>query len=162
MVQNELVLERAKNMSLANNFVTDLTSLVVVIDDGDSMQNTFRSGGLGDGKTTGMATPIDIIDTIFLEEKSAVSGPCNITLYSEEYHLGESLTFSVSVPDLSIWDFEEELTSVKVVGTCGWKIFTGNFLSFFKSLSLIVDIIRDILHWEVPGLHFLTEISGVG
>ena len=31
LCQNATVLERAKNMSLANNFVTDLTSLVVVI-----------------------------------------------------------------------------------------------------------------------------------
>ena len=30
--QNDVLLERAKNMSLANNFVTDLTSLVVVIE----------------------------------------------------------------------------------------------------------------------------------
>ena len=32
MHQNQVLLEKAKNMSLANNFVTDLTSLVVVID----------------------------------------------------------------------------------------------------------------------------------
>ena len=31
MMQNELILERAKNLSLANTFVKDLTSLFVVI-----------------------------------------------------------------------------------------------------------------------------------
>ena len=32
--QNEVIVERAKNLSLAHNFVTDLTSFVNVIDDG--------------------------------------------------------------------------------------------------------------------------------
>ena len=35
-------------------------------------------------------------------------------------------------------------------------------LFLFQSLSLIVDIIRYILHWGVPGLHFLSEIFGDG
>ena len=34
LLQNAAILERTKNKSLANNFVTDLTSLLVVIDDG--------------------------------------------------------------------------------------------------------------------------------
>merc|ERR1712088_970009 len=61
--KNDVLLEKAKNMSLANNFVTDLTSLVVVIepelrsDDSD----TYTSGGSGDDDT-GMATPIDGLD----------------------------------------------------------------------------------------------------
>ena len=40
-----------------------------------------------------------------------------------------SLTFSSSMPDLSVWDFEEKLASVKVEGTCQWKIFTGGTLT---------------------------------
>ena len=130
MHQNQVLLEKAKNMSLANNFVTDLTSLVVVIDDGsrNSNQNAFRSGGSGTG-CTGMCTPIDdgldISSLISPEENSAVISSCNITLYSDEFYQGESLTFSSSVPDLSVWDFEEKLVSVKVEGTCQWKIFTG-------------------------------------
>ena len=138
--QNDVVLERAKNMSLANNFVTDLTSLVVVIDDGarNSNGNAFRSGGSGDGRTGGMSTPIDGFNVSSLikpeEKNSTASGPCNITFYSEDHHQGESLTFSASVPDLSVWDFEEKLESLKVEGPCDWKIFTGD--THTLSLSL--------------------------
>ena len=126
---NEVLLERAKNMSLANNFVTDLTSLVVVIesdlrsDDSD----TYTSGGSGDDDA-GMATPIDGLDiasVISPEDNIAAMGACNITLYSEEYWAGESQTFSQSVPDLSVWDWEEKLASVQVEGSCEWEIFTG-------------------------------------
>ena len=69
------------------------------------------------------------------EKNPAASGPCNITLYSEELLLGESVTFSSSVPDLALWDFREKLESVKVEGACNWKIFTGK-----KSLSLYITI----------------------
>merc|ERR1711874_169879 len=110
---NDILLEKAKNMSLANNFVTDLTSLVVVIesdlrsDDSD----TYTSSGSGDD--TGMATPIDGLNIA-----------SSITLYSEEYWDGESVSFSEAVPDLSVWDWEEKLASVQVEGDCQWLIFT--------------------------------------
>ena len=71
--QNEAQLELAKNMSLANNFVTDLTSLVVVIepelrsDDSD----TYTSGGSGDDDG-GMATPIDGLDIASVISPEAV------------------------------------------------------------------------------------------
>ena len=48
---NDVLLERAKNLSLANNFVTDLTSLVVVIEPELKTTDTFISGGAGDGCT---------------------------------------------------------------------------------------------------------------
>jgi len=124
---NDILLEKAKNMSLANNFVTDLTSLVVVIesdlrsDDSD----TYTSSGSGDD--TGMATPIDGLDiasVISPENNTAAMGACSITLYSEEYWDGESVTFSEAVPDLSVWDWEEKLASVQVEGDCQWLIFT--------------------------------------
>ena len=125
---NDILLEKAKNMSLANNFVTDLTSLVVVIesdlrsDDSD----TYTSGGSADD--TGMATPIDGLDiasVISPENNTAAMGACSITLYSEEYWDGESVSFSEAVPDLSVWDWEEKLASVQVEGNCEWEIFTG-------------------------------------
>ena len=141
MYGNEVVLEIARNMSLANNFVTDLTSLVVVVNDGarNSNLNTFRIGGSDDGRTPGMSTPIDttfnVSSLIWPEEKNstASSPPCNITFYSEDHHQGESLTFSFSVPDLSVWDFEEKLESLKVEGPCDWEIFTGDSLSLSLS-----------------------------
>ena len=47
LYQSNVLKERAKNMALDYNFVTDLTSLVVRIDDGarNSQKNIFRSGG---------------------------------------------------------------------------------------------------------------------
>jgi len=149
--QNNILLDRARNMSLANNFVTDLTSLVVVIQPelrntfisggaGDELRTTFISGGAGDG-CTGMCVPIDSfnISTLISPEENAVAGgPCNITLFSGDYHQGESVTFSKSVPDLAIWGWEEALESVKVEGACDWKIYTdksytGEFLTFKSS-----------------------------
>ena len=122
LCQNALVLERAKKMSLANNFATELTSLVLKIE-GES----FRSGVSGDGGSSngpaGMCSPTSP------GENSGDSGPCNISLYSKESYKGDSLTFSSSMPDLSVWDFEEKLASVKVEGTCQWKIFTGGTLT---------------------------------
>merc|ERR1712226_797550 len=137
---NDVLLERAKNLSLANNFVTDLTSLVVVIEPELKTTNTFISGGAGDG-CTGMCVPIDSLDISSLispEKNSVVVPPCNITLFSGDYHQGESVTFSDSVPDLSIWGWEEKLVSVKVEGTCYWEIYTdesytGEFLTFKSS-----------------------------
>ena len=144
LCQNAMVLERAKRMSLANYFTNDLTSLVAEING-----TSFRSGMSGkflDGAsgstvspmgdpgavmastvspingTAGMCTPIS-------PENSGDSGPCKIILYSKESYRGDSLTFSSSMPDLSVWDFEEKLASVKVEGPCQWKIFTGGTLT---------------------------------
>ena len=44
-------------------------------------------------------------------------------------------TFSSSVPDLSVWEFEDKLVSLKVLGTCDWEIFTGETLSLTLSDS---------------------------
>ena len=141
MVQNELVLERARNMSLDYNFVTELTSLLVRIDDGsrNSQKKVFRFGRAGDGSTPGpgMSTPIDssfnISTLIKPEENSGDPCPCKITLYSEDFYM--SRAFCSSVPDLSRWDFDEKLEGVKVEGTCDWKIFSGETLSHSLSLS---------------------------
>ena len=147
-----MVLERAKSLALANNFVTDLTSLVVVIPSEARNSNTspatFRSGGSG-SECTGMCVPVNTYNMSSLispEKNPAASGPCNITLYSEELLLGESVTFSSSVPDLALWDFQEKLESVKVEGACNWKIFTGKkSLSLSLSLSLSVSLSLSLL-----------------
>ena len=141
LYQNKEVLERARNMSLDYNFVTELTSLVVRIDDGarNSQKKIFKTGGSGNG-TQGMSTPIEtylnLSSLIWPEKNTTYCGPCNITVYSRELYMGDGLTFCTSVPELSFWEFEEKLESVKVEGTCGWRIFTGEILSL--SVSLIV------------------------
>ena len=142
MYQNDVLKERAKNMALDYNFVTDLTSLVVRIDDGsrNSKKKIFRSGGSGDGSSQGMSTPIDttfnVSSLIKPEENSKPCGPCNITLYSAEHYDGDDLNLCTSVPDLSLWDFEEKLESLKVEGACDWEIFSGETLSLSHSLPL--------------------------
>ena len=141
MYQNEALLERAMNLSLANNFVTDLTSLVVVIEPERRSQpptNRYVGSGVGGPWTDSF----DMSSFISPEDNSVANSPCNITLYSDEVHQGESLTFSDSVPDISFWDFEEALVSVKVEGTCSWKIFTGDTLSLSVCPSLRVDVFR--------------------
>ena len=131
LCQNALVLERAKKMSLAAKFATELTSLVVETDGG-----SFRSGVSGDGGSSngpaGMCSPTSP------GENSGDSGPCNISLYSKESYKGDSLTFSSSMPDLSVWDFEEKLASVKVEGTCKWKIFTGDTITLFLCVKYFI------------------------
>ena len=111
--QNEVIVERAKNLSLANNFVTDLTSFVNVIDDGAR-------------NSTPIIDTYNMSSLISAEENSGDSGPCKITLCSDEFYEGESVTFSSSVTDLSVWDFQEKLISVRVEGTCHWEIFRGD------------------------------------
>ena len=86
-----------------------------------------------------MCVPIENFNMSSLispEENSPASGPCNITLYSEELWLGASVTFHESVPNLSIWDFEDKLESVKVEGSCKWEVYTGETLSLSVCLSL--------------------------
>ena len=89
-----------------------------------------------------MCVPIDSFNMSSLispGENSPASGPCNITLYSEDLLLGESVTFHESVPDLSIWDFQEKLESVKVEGSCNWEVYTGETLSL-SALSIVLMI----------------------
>ena len=158
LCQNAMVLERAKRMSLANNFINDLTSLVAEINgtsfrsgmsgkflDGESGSTVSPMGDPGavmastvspiNGPGAVMASTVSPINgpagmcTPISPENSGDSGPCKIILYSKESYKGDSLTFSSSMPDLSVWDFEEKLASVKVEGTCQWKIFTGGTLT---------------------------------
>ena len=146
LCQNAMVLERAKRMSLANNFTNDLTSLVAEING-----TSFRSGMSGkflDGESRSTVSPMGDPGAVMAStispspfngpagmctpispENSGDSGPCKIILYSKESYKGDSLTFSSSMPDLSVWDFEEKLASVKVEGTCQWKIFTGGTIT---------------------------------
>lgn len=50
---------------------------------------------------------------------------CSITLYSEEYHTGDTLQLTGNVPDLSLRHFEDRLASLEVDGSCIWQIFDG-------------------------------------
>jgi len=75
---------------------------------------------------------------------SPVPGPCSITLFSEEYYLGEKIVFSENVEDLKVWDWQEKLHSVSVEGSCSWKIFTGEHFTgdfeVFTATETYLDI----------------------
>jgi len=61
---------------------------------------------------------------------------CSITLYDKEYHSGQSLVVTRSIPDLSLHKFEDKLVSVKVEGNCRWKIFSEkNFAGYKKRFT---------------------------
>ena len=125
LCQDAAVLERAKKMCLANKFATELSSLVLDLGTAGifrSGQPAVGSGGSGNG-------PAGVCSPISPGENSADSSPCQITLYTEESYQGDSLTFSASMPDLSVWDFKEKLGSVKVEGACQWKLFAGGNLT---------------------------------
>ena len=139
LCQDAALLERAKKMCLANKFATELSSLVLDLGTAGifrSGQPAVGSGGSGNG-------PAGVCSPISPGENSADSSPCQITLYTEESYQGDSLTFSASMPDLSVWDFKEKLGSVKVEGACQWKIFAGGNLHFISlSLSLLLSHIH--------------------
>ena len=48
-----------------------------------------------------------------------------MTLYSDIYHTGDSVTFTDDVADLSPWNFAHRLVSLKVEGPCSWTLFDG-------------------------------------
>ena len=144
-------LERAKKMSLANNFVTPLTSLVVVVDNTDTpttpynpfsqpsyLQPSIHSmpshkfsrltyanfHNIDSGQTN---SPVRKSEIIEIDETTDVEDPdtCKITLYSEPLYTGESVTLKNDATDLSKYNFDEMLVSVRVEGPCSWRIYQG-------------------------------------
>ena len=133
--KSEAAKERAINTSLANNFVSEFTSLLVVLPRPSSRSdpvrpsqepNLYLSGSGGNSGMTHSPT-IDSIDKFDNGTGSDIEDPdeCKIILYSGVYHGGNELILRDSVPDLGPWDFVELLESLKVEGTCDWIIFDG-------------------------------------
>ena len=156
---------RAKELAMENNFVTDLTSLVIPND----REGGVKVANLGStasqhqlrgsqpiaqttslvfspprswssrGRTSMMNSPTLSAGVGRMRGRgggwrgvsnSTVTSPddhqnCSITLYDKEYHSGQSLVVTRSIPDLSLHNFEDKLVSVKVEGNCRWKIFSG-------------------------------------
>ena len=176
--------DRAKSLALANNFVTDLTSLVVVLPERRLSTTTkrklklnrkrklkrkrrkcknkhkckrkrnrklkrksksksngkrkqwqysfFTPGGGGDSP----GSNVPVLQGELAPVWKVPASPCNISLYSEDWYSGESINLSQDTPDLAVWDFAENLVSLKVEGGCEWRIFTGQTLSLSLSLSI--------------------------
>ena len=136
-------LERAKKMSLANNFVTSLTSLVVVVPTTTPSNpwsqpshpkplkmssrkfRTFVSFNDNDSGRTN--SPVRKSEIIEIDETTDVEDPdtCKITLYSERLYTGESVTLKNDATDLTKYNFDEMLVSVRVEGPCSWRIYQG-------------------------------------
>ena len=145
-----VVKEQIINISLANNFVNQFTSLFVEIPQTSpavtlptstgrstttTQKPTLPSGTSFTGfalntktdnsRTTNSATRklvlMNMPDVVSKEEPNR----CKIILYSESYTAGDSVALTESVPDLSPWNFDERLESLEVRGNCSWTIFEG-------------------------------------
>ena len=173
---------RAKELSLENNFVTDLTSLVIPNDREEEVR--LASTGYHDidydvgmsyrqssslmtlsspprpgsslshsrmfsmphrnslpvakytsrvpvrkaarrGVLKGRSSIPFVTSTEKSNSTSLAQQNCSITLYSEEYHTGDTLQLTGNVPDLSLRHFEDRLASLEVDGSCSWQIFDG-------------------------------------
>ena len=175
---------RAKELSLENNFVTDLTSLVIPNDREEEVR--LASTGYHDidydvgmsyrqssslmtlsspprpgstlsrvssrmfsmphrnslpvakytsrvpvrkaarrGVLKGRGSKPFVTSTEKSNSTSLAQQNCSITLYSEEYHTGDTLQLTGNVPDLSLRHFEDRLASLEVDGSCSWQIFDG-------------------------------------
>ena len=144
-----VVKEQIINISLANNFVNQFTSLFVKLPQtppavtlptsrsSGSTQKPTLPGTLGSGfalntktdqgrpGTTNAPTQKlflkDVPDVVSKEDPNR----CEIILYSDYMLVGDSRAFTESVPDLTPWNFNDRLESLEVRGNCSWKIFEG-------------------------------------
>jgi len=139
--------QSAANVSLANNFVTELTSLVVELPKTTTPPTTLPPPPppphhplpppctepeqlaclTGCEKTEMSHALIPRSQLKLINESSTLEDPdtCKITLYSGKRLGGDRITLVENVPDLTPWDFVDRLESLKVEGTCKWIIFDG-------------------------------------
>ena len=145
---HQFLKEQIINISLANNFVNQFTSLFVKLPQTPpavtlptsserSTQKPTLPGTLGSGfalntktdqerpGTTNAPTQklflMDVADVVSKEDPNR----CEIILYSDYMLVGDSRAFTESVPDLTPWNFNDRLESLEVRGNCSWKIFEG-------------------------------------
>ena len=131
--KSEAAKKRAIKTSLDNNFVSEFTSLLVVLPQADT--NSRSSGSLdpnvyltGSGGMNQMSHSLVVDSKLQFtddERSDLPEDPCRITLYSGPQHTGDSLSVSSSVPDLGAWwDFPEVL-SLNISGDCSWTVYGG-------------------------------------
>ena len=106
--KSEAAKKRAIKTSLDNNFVSEFTSLLVVLPQADT--NSRSSGSLdpnvyltGSGGMNQMSHSLVVDSKLQFtddERSDLPEDPCRITLYSGPQHTGDSLSLSSSVPDL--------------------------------------------------------------
>merc|ERR1712038_678631 len=121
--------ERATELSLENNLVTDVTSLVVVKPDQEpkvTQLNNLRQTDYPDyGHNYASTTTTTMISTTTLRpslSSQAPVGDCygdgELTLYSKTYHRGDQLELTSSQPDLADQQFDQTAVSALVTGSC--------------------------------------------
>jgi len=160
--------DKALRLSLENNFVTELTSLVVV-DEGNNIRVLETGGKLGSGldnhnlngkriqhnipttqlntttrylrpritspryprltttryqPTTTQATVLDSLPMNGFIPSTSRSCSGSMTLFSKTYYRGKQLNITKNIPDLADNQFSDQLVSVKVEGSCCWKVFS--------------------------------------
>ena len=124
-------LDRAKETALEFNFVTDQTSLVVEIKspgDEEYVEDDYYSYDEFSSHLAYIVPSDSMFGNLSIPAYDSTQNsdsPCKISLFSEEYYSGDKIVFTDDVFDISAWDFEDKLESLKVEGTCSWEIFTG-------------------------------------
>ena len=145
--KSEAAKKRAIKTSLDNNFVSEFTSLLVVLPQADT--NSRSSGSLdpnvyltGSGGMNQMSHSLVVDSKLQFtddERSDLPEDPCRITLYSGPQHTGDSLSLSSSVPDLGAWwDFPEVL-SLNISGDCSWTVYGGEAKSTNVRLQVFVQ-----------------------
>merc|ERR1712110_826873 len=83
------------------------------------------SGGRFPGRRRG-GRPIKRLTTTTTSPAPRVSaGGCKLVLYASTYHRGQTVEITGDVTDLGSLNFSDKLASLKVEGSCRWKIFQG-------------------------------------
>ncbi len=143
--------EKALNLALKYNFVTDLTSLVVTkpesnqvvskqveivsLDkDGSSYADINPNFSAGNVPQSDDSEPEDI-ESVYDDpdpqppsitssgsKNPMSSGNCKIVLYTKTYLRGESKTLTSEARNLE--DFDEKTTSLEVKGPCCWILYS--------------------------------------
>merc|ERR1712165_208257 len=151
--------EKATELSLENNLVTDVTSLVVVKPDQEpkvTQLNNLRQTDYPDyGHNYASTTTTTMISTTTLRPSlsrttttttmistttlrpslpsQAPVGDCygdgELTLYSKTYHRGDQLELTSSQPDLADQQFDQTAVSALVTGSCCWELYSGTNFS---------------------------------
>ena len=104
------------------------------------------SGGRFPGRRRG-GRPTKRLTTTTTSPAPRVSADgCKLVLYASTYHRGQTVKITGDVTDLDSLNFSDKLASLKVEGSCRWKIFQGESrITSNKNLTR-----PTVLHCQAP------------
>ena len=150
----EVLKTKVLELALANNFVTELTSLVVTEQDEDPKilelkpaeeendfdyyglaQSSFASFGVGPVSAVSLSYYESDYDDYDYQESSVsnkVPSPVftscsgNLTLYSKTYHRGDNITLAGDAEDLAVpgLQFDNTAVTAELAGDCCWILYS--------------------------------------